>query len=608
MRRRFSKKERQALFLVADGRSELSGELLGDDWEADHIIPWSKGGVTDLSNAQAITLQENRRKGNVLVKLRDWQQEFINEFNKSDRTDFMLAALPGGGKTVAALSVAQQFLNNHPEGRIIVVVPTLNLCEQWRGVSYEHFRISLRDKEFTGSMKGFQGAVVTYQTVASQNLVFKKITYQYPCLIILDEIHHAGDQSSWGLSIKEAFQGAIRRLSMSGTPFKSDGQLIPFLSVESNGEYRIDFRYDWPRAQRDKVIRELVFPRWKGEVQAIFRNQAVTFHTDDELNDEESRARLKGLVTGENFAKGMLRKANEQLEHLRRYKPDAGALAICVDTDHALVISRLLREITGEEPALVLSDESYANTGIREFRESNRKWIVAIRMVSEGVDIKRLMVLAYLTNYKTNLFFRQAVGRIMRYENTDFDTEAYCFLPEDPDLISHAARIEEFIAEATKAEDEQQDHGDGNDREYSERVPIFTVLGSSDAEFAGLTTAGTSYDASYSQEIKNLSDRHGIAQSKMAAILGDIGYQSVNQRQASSAAVQSEAVVDTMGQMDQLRNEMKRLVGIVRRKTGELPGDVHRRYFKVCSTPTKHMSLDQLKAKREWLIRQINPI
>jgi superfamily II DNA or RNA helicase len=40
--------------------------------------------------------------------------------------------------------------------------------------------------------------------------------------VILDEIHHAGDERAWGESLLVAFEHARRRLALSGTPFRSD--------------------------------------------------------------------------------------------------------------------------------------------------------------------------------------------------------------------------------------------------------------------------------------------------------------------------------------------------------------------------------------------------
>ena len=48
--------------------------------------------------------------------------------------------------------------------------------------------------------------------------------------MVLDEVHHAGDSLSWGESVREAFAPATRRLALTGTPFRTDVNPIPFVS------------------------------------------------------------------------------------------------------------------------------------------------------------------------------------------------------------------------------------------------------------------------------------------------------------------------------------------------------------------------------------------
>ena len=186
-----------------------------------------------------------------------------------------------------------------------------------------------------------------------------------------------------------------------------------------------------------------------------------TFHTDDELPDDDAAKRLRLLLSSPSYMRGLLQASHAQLLEVRKTKSDAGGLALCINADHAVWVKGLLREITGTEPDLIVSDDELATSTVEAFRENtNRMWAVAVRQVSEGVDIRRLMVLAYATNWRTSLFFRQAVGRIMRYEGTDADIEAYCFLPQDPELAEHAKTIEQFQAQVI-AEQKADDDFDG---------------------------------------------------------------------------------------------------------------------------------------------------
>ena len=66
-------------------------------------------------------------------------------------------------------------------------------------------------------------------------------------------------------------------------------------------------------------------------------------------------------------------------------------------------------------------------------------------MVSEGVDIPRLRVLVYLPNARTELAFRQAVGRVVRTTAPDDDTRAYVVMPTLSVFDTYAQRVEEEI-------------------------------------------------------------------------------------------------------------------------------------------------------------------
>jgi len=604
LRRFFNKRERAALFLAADGKSEMSGEPLEENWHADHVVAWSKGGLTDMNNGQALNAIENIAKGASCdsVSLRSWQRQFVDQWRRSIAIDFMLAALPGGGKTRAALYCANEYLGGDAQRRLIVVVPTSNLREQWRDEAWDLFRVKLQTKEFRVTLRTeFQGVVTTYASVARMPALFRRLCAQHSCMVIFDEIHHAGDQSTWGVSIRDAFENAAKRLCLSGTPFKSDGQLIPFLWVGADGYYQIDFPYDYPSALRDGVVREVSFHRYAGSVTLAVGEEILEFHTADDLAQDAAARRLRGLLKSTTFTRGLLREAHEKLVSVRKAKPDAAALALCIDANHAVEVARLLFEITGEQPDIVVCDDDYATSSVKSFRESNRKWIVAVRMVSEGVDIRRLMVLAYLTNTTTELFFRQAIGRIMRSEATDFDTESYCYLPDDPRLTEHAAKIESFQAQVV-AEQEEEGRRERDEVGASQRTPV-EVLGASRAEFVGLTTRGTHKEKARSLEVLALAEEFGIEEAKMAAVLERLA----SRGPALAAHDPKEETVEEHPEdkLARLRRECSKLTNRLAVRIGAEPKDVHSEYKRLANISQDRMTVPQLERKRAWLLKRL---
>ena len=135
------------------------------------------------------------------------------------------------------------------------------------------------------------------------------------------------------------------------------------------------------------------------------------------------------------------RAADRRLTEVRRHVEDAGGLVIASNQTQARAYAAILRQLTGEAPTVVLSDDLGASKRIEDFGASDERWMVAVRMVSEGVDVPRLAVGVYATSTSTPLFFAQAVGRFVRARRRG--ETASVFLPSVPVVLDHASRLEE---------------------------------------------------------------------------------------------------------------------------------------------------------------------
>ncbi|MGL4745445.1 MAG: DEAD/DEAH box helicase, partial [Dermatophilaceae bacterium] len=156
--------------------------------------------------------------------------------------------------------------------------------------------------------------------------------------------------------------------------------------------------------------------------------------------DQTAQAWRTALDPKGEWVPAVLAAADTRLTEVRQHVPDAGALVIASDRTAARAYARILRTVTGEEPAVVLSDDAGASSRIEEFAAGRTRWMVAVRMVSEGVDIPRLCVGVYATSTSTPLFFAQAVGRFVRARRRG--EVASLFLPSVPVLLGHAAAME----------------------------------------------------------------------------------------------------------------------------------------------------------------------
>jgi len=418
------------------------------------------------------------------IRLRDWQRAALEKLDRCSARDFLAVATPGAGKTTFALTAVRRALAQRRVRRFVVVVPTQHLKLQWANAA-ERFDIHI-DPDWSGADGGLpsdvHGAAVTYQQVAAGPAELRSLARG--AFVVLDEIHHAADSRSWGDGVRHAFEVAALRLSLSGTPFRSDQSTIPFVRYE--GELaRADYEYGYGEAMRDaRVVRPIYFPRINGQMEWTAADGQTRSHSfDDPLGRTLSSQRLRTALSLEGeWLPAVLGQAHRQLEHLRGRDRRAGGLVIAVDQDHARGIARLMWDQLGVRPTLATSDDPRASDKIAGFAEDDSPWIVAVRMVSEGVDIPRLRVGVYATNTGTDLFFRQAVGRLVRWSGSLSKQTAYMFIPDDPRLRGYAHGIAEQRRHSLRKPDATGDEPDWEESEEEtggeadEQLSLFSAI------------------------------------------------------------------------------------------------------------------------------------
>ena len=359
----------------------------------------------------------------------------------------------------------------------MVVAPTRHLKIQW-ATAAEQFGLHL-DTDWSpqdGLPADLHGIVTTYQQVATGADDLRRLVGGG--MVILDEVHHAGAELAWGDGVTAAFSSAARRLALSGTPFRSDTAAIPFLRYE--GEQVVpDIEYGYGEALQDGgVVRPVYFPRFGGHMEWTAPDGSELSATfNDALPRSLANQRLRAALSldGE-WLPAVLGHANRQLSEIRQRQPEAGGLVIATDQDHALAISRLLRDRFRVVSTVAVSEDTAASAKIGRFAAGTDPWIVAVRMVSEGVDIPRLRVGVHATTTTTELFFRQAVGRIVRY--TGSRARAYMFVPDDPRLRYFADSIAESRRHRLRHHADDDDAPDGEREERAdneEQLSLFTV-------------------------------------------------------------------------------------------------------------------------------------
>ncbi len=606
-RRRFNSRERTALYLAADGRCQSCGAELKPGWHGDHETPYSRGGKTDVTNGQALCPICNVKKGSKLMQLRQWQADALDLFLRSNK-DFLAVATPGAGKTTFALTAAEKMMTRDEVRRIIVVVPTSHLRGQWaRAAAKAGIQLNHRFANGDGALAtDYDGAVVTYHGVAAAPLLWRKLASDVSTLVILDEVHHGGDDLAWGTALKDAFEPATRRLLLSGTPFRTDGAAIPFVTYNENRKCVPSYNYDYGMALLDReVVRPVEFPVLDGSVR--WRDAGAVVST--ELANADDATLVNALNAALNpdgdWIASVLRRADEELTRQRAEVPDAAGLVVASDQFKARRYAEILRRITGEPATVAISDEPEASAFIDRFGRGTSRWIVAVQMVAEGVDIPRLAVGVYASKIRTEMFFRQVVGRFVRLRSRDDETYATVFIPAIPPLLRFAQDIERTVNQAL-AEDEQKSRREAKERDGQTqmRFDLVEPLDSSEAVHQSTILSGDTIPDEELRRAEAAMKAVGILTGVSAAQVAKLLRVAGAGRVVGSATVVSEAApVPLADEKATLRRLLNRKVGKLNRAK-ELPhSHIHAQLNRITGDNVKTATVETLHRRLEILDR-----
>lgn len=585
--------------------------------------------------------------------LRAWQAEALEAYFGADGPDgigrgprdFLAAATPGAGKTTFALRLASELLRRGVVERIVVVAPTEHLKTQWADAAA---RVGIRlDPRFSNRQRmharQYHGVAVTYAQVAVKASVHRHLVDDARSLVVLDEVHHGGDALSWGDALREAYGRATRRLLLSGTPFRSDTAPIPFVEYHPNEKgirlSRTDYNYGYGRALADGVVRPVLFLVYAGKMR--WRTKAgdeLEAHLgQDNTKDVTAQAWRTALDPEGDWIPAVLRSADRRLSEVRQDVPDAGGLVIATDQTAARAYAAILHGITGEAPTVVLSDDKAASGRIETFAQATTRWMVAVRMVSEGVDVPRLAVGVYATSASTPLFFAQAIGRFVRARRRG--EAASVFLPNVPVLLTLAGEMErerdhaldresgddDGLEDTLLAEAEREDKAsDELEQEFSYQalgsVAHFDRVLFDGKEFGQLAVPGTPEEEEF-LGLPGLLEPEHVHELLMQRQARQGRHRRLREARESATAedgtVATEAAPDgaldgalppalhrTLREQRQLLNS---LVGLYARQSGEAHGLVHAELRRICGGPeVARATVAQLQARIEVLRKRVH--
>lgn len=460
------------------------------------------------------------------MQLRDWQSNCIDTALKfyKNKKHFLCLATPAAGKTIMSAMLAKQLKDTNLIDYVLCFSPSTTVSENMR----ETFSQVL-DARFDGVI-GSVGNSHTYQSIKGLKDNYINLLDEYRILVVFDEIHHCAGNTentanAWGKGILSKLKDkAIYTLSLSGTPWRSDN--LPITLAEYENQINCHYLYGLTEAIQDGVCRS-------PQIVLIDNKNIKITKENDEVHNFPSFVDLfnqkiisySELVHNEKALKYILNQAINKLDNIRCNQLNAGGLIVASSTIHAYMISELMHKEFNQSSIVVTYKNPDAITIINDFKNSHASWIISVGMISEGTDIPRLQVCCHLSRVKTELYFRQVLGRILRVTSNN-DEKAWLYTFAEPSLSDFSYRLQEEIPQQSIVNEIDTDF------EYlnTEKKPITTNSSNSyisalDLDLESTVLPFNSNHHTYSNDERVMTmDLHGSFREKIIATFNSLPY------------------------------------------------------------------------------------
>jgi len=510
---------------------------------------------------------------NKKVSLRKWQKECYDELllrKRDGRNHFLAVAGVGSGKTFFSSYVFSQFLKAGEYNSVIVISPTENIKRNWSITFQYDFNIKVdHGYQFKHAWpRDCHGVSLTYQSLNPFNIEVLKRYTNKKVFLIIDEVHHAGDEKSWGEAIQEIGDEAGFVLLLSGTPTRSDNAAIPFVQYKklpSQGnvagdkfELQYDYYYGYADSIKDKVCCPTIFPRNSSQAQT-FEGVKKLENTFEET--PEQKRLFNQILTvrseGDCYVYQTFLKANEQLSQINdKRNSNYGGLVVCKTIQDAQRLYDRIYSDFGEDFAeLVTSDDKDSSKKIEDFKTSYKTWIISINMVSEGVDISRIRCIVYASNVITMVRFMQVMGRGVRNpdHNENDNDVCYMYVPDYHPLIMNAQQIEAEIKHV------RQELEESLKKEYvrieGDQQRLDDIVLSATSDNNGNVYGGSLFNLEEDTDATFMSAKYNVSKDIVLTMWNDI-LQKAGKPKMQERPVRVETITDEKEKYKRLINTM----------------------------------------------------
>ncbi|MFM2593465.1 DEAD/DEAH box helicase family protein [Vibrio harveyi] len=383
--------------------------------------------------------------------LRQWQiecaEKAIQKF-RANHQHFFCQATPGAGKTVLAATVASKLLRDDLIDLVLCFSPSLTVADGIKRTFSQTLNCT-----FNGGL-GSIGQSLTYQSIQFLNDEFWQTLRNHRVFVVFDEIHHCSgsdfeNANVWGQQVLAKIQGlATYTLAMSGTPWRSDS--LPIVMSEYSdpeGKLLVDYQYTLRQAIVDKVCRVPKLVLVDSEHLSVSNEDKVESFSSILEMLKQTKTSYQSVIHNQEAMEYLLGLGCNKLAEIRSLSPNAGGLVVASSVQHAQAIQKILSQKYSQSVSIVTYRHEEPLAEIERYRQSDAQWIVSVGMISEGTDIPRLQVCCHMSAVKTELYFRQVLGRILRVNGIE-NQQAWLFTFAEQSLIQFSERIEQDIPDS----------------------------------------------------------------------------------------------------------------------------------------------------------------
>jgi superfamily II DNA or RNA helicase len=433
------------------------------------------------------------------MKLRQWQSDCIALALKQYQNNhhhFLALATHGSGKTLMASELADQLLKSNLVDLVICFSPSSIVSQDFN----ESLQLTTQER-FDGLI-GAKGRSLTYQSLQYLDGNFWQLFEKCRVFVIFDEIHHCAgsnleNANAWGEQIILNIQDKAEfTLALTGTPWRSDAAPIVLSNyIHPSNKISCDYVYGLSEAITDDVCRvPQIIAIDNNNISVVDDDEAKTFTSFKSLLTETS-VPYQEIIENEAVIKYVISSAQKKLKIIRKKNSDAAGLIVASSVEHAKQISTLMKTCFNEDSVVVTYRESEPTSIIQQFRHAQTQWIISVGMISEGTNIPRLQICCHLTNIKTEMHFRQILGRILRMTGSK-NQEAIMYMPAEPKLLEYAYRVKQdvpFEADVVKFEKMKAIDSEGIENKeispviFDKKKPIRPLI---EVGFVGLDNIG----------------------------------------------------------------------------------------------------------------------